>query len=355
MADTPVPITPLEGRTTIDDRLTFEPTRLGYDAARRVASIIASDVAPDVTGRAVVVAGDAFLVDLGNLGTAKLQLDMLAADYRRVAESLAPPPVALERKAFEKVAPTSVLPAVTVGLQSALGLASLLREDVEFHGVPTTIDAKAFEIAIAAALRAAAATTVHVPDLVVVRAPVDAPGSLREKLETMQAARRDAWQAAGPLLAELGPIDAALDAATRNNVPQEVEALSRRVFELRRQVEPLSQTLGQADRRLNELQAQWDKASETTGLTMLSRLLRAEALDAAQPIYLHAAVVASGGHHRVSRNLFRMLFVGDGLSSMGGVVVRWALLDTTGAFGKGGVRTARSSAAFPVPGTSGVD
>jgi hypothetical protein len=188
-----------------------------------------------------------------------------------------------------------------------------------------------------------------VPDFVVVSSPLTGQGSMLDRGQAMQDARHAAWQSVGPLLAELGKTDAALDAATRTNNAAQVDTLSRQVFELRKKVEPLTETLGQADRRLHDLQAQWDKVSETTGLTTLARLLRAELLHAKNPKYLHAVVVSSGGHNRVSRHLFRMLFVGDGLSSMGGVVVRWALLEPDGSFVKGGIRAARQSASFPGP------
>jgi hypothetical protein len=62
----------------------------------------------------------------------------------------------------------------------------------------------------------------------------------------------------------------------------------------------------------------------------LARLLRAEAIRVRQPAFLNAAVVASGGHNRIIRNLFRMLFLGDGLSFAGGATVRWALLGSDG-------------------------
>lgn len=345
MSDTTLPVDLPQGRTTIDDKLTFEPERLSYVAAVRVAALITADVANDIQGQAVVIARDTFLADLSNLAAAKVQLGLLADDYRSVSESLAPSE--LEGAALTRSLDVAAQ-GVTVGVQAALGLASLLREDVDLRGVPTKVDALAFEIALAQQLRTARAARVVIPDLTVMREPVSAADSLQAKWQAMQDARQAAWRAAAPLLAELGAADAALDAATRNNATSEIDRLSREVFAIRRRVEPLTETLGRADRRLGELQAQWDKA-DTTGLTLLARLLRAEVIDAPRPKYLHAAVVASGGHHRVSRHLLRLIFLGDGVTSMGGVVVRWALLESDGAFVKGGIRAARESAKFPGP------
>lgn len=346
-------VTPLEGKTTVDDKMTFEPERLSYAAAVRVAAFIASAVEPHLRAQSVVIAGDAFLADLGNLTTAKRQLTILADEYRRIVKTLTAAAAPAAGPAPAVVAPAVVpVPAIAAGLQSALGLVALLRENVEFRGVATKIDPRAFEIALAAELRKYPVASVFVPDLVAFTAAVNQQGSLSALWEAVQEARHDAWRAAGPLLAELGKKDAALDAATRNNAANEVEKLSLEVFELRRKVEPLTQTLGAADRRLHDLQSQWDKQSETTGLSMLTRLLRAEVIQLKAPKYLHAAVVSSGGHHRVSRHLFRMLFLGDGLSSMGGIVARWALLEQDGSFVNGGIRAARQSATFPGPLTS---
>jgi hypothetical protein len=79
-------------------------------------------------------------------------------------------------------------------------------------------------------------------------------------------------------------------------------------------------------------------------------MLRAEQLSITLKgaVYLHAAVVSSGGHNRVSRSLLRILFFGDGLSSMGGAVARWALLEADGAVTTGGIRAAREGARFPL-------
>lgn len=344
MPETTSATTSLEGTTTVDDKMTFEPGRLSYVAARRIATLVAQRVKPDVGSASVVLAGDAFLADLGNLGTAKLQLAMLADDYRRVSESLS----AATANRTASMTPTVVATAaVTAGLQGALGLVSLLRENVEFKGVETKVDPRAFEIALASQLKARGVAEVYVPDLMVLKTPADTDESFRGKWRAMQEARQAAWQSVGPLLADLARKDAELDLASRTGTAAQVAALSSDVLQLRRSVEPLTEILKHAETRLADLQAQWDKASETTGLTMLTRLLRAEAIDAMSPRYLHAALVLSGGHNRVSRNLFRMIFLGDGLSSMGGVVVRWALLEADGRFVAGDLSEARRAAQFP--------
>jgi hypothetical protein len=245
------------------------------------------------------------------------------------------------------------LAPLMAGLQSGLGLISLLRADVEFKGVATKIDARAFEIALAAELKQHGATKVFVPDFVVMSSFESGDDSLNARLSAVQQARQDAWRVAGPLLARLAKAEDKLNKAERtakeDGDDKEVERAYDEVAQLRRDIEPLTQTLGVADRRFTSLQAQWEKVNDTTGLTPLARMLRAEKLNAvATPVYLHAAIVSSGGHNRVSRSLLRMLFFGDGLSSMGGAVARWALLEADGAVTIGGIRAAREGARFPL-------
>jgi hypothetical protein len=316
MPDETQTVAPLEGTTAVDDKMTFEPERLSYAAARRVAMFVADAVVDDVGDAPVVIAGEAFLADLGNFSALKLQIDMLSDDFRRVTSSSTPAASVIPGTT---AALPAAIPAITAGLQSALGLVSLLRENVEFHGVASRIDPRSFEIAVAAELRARHIAKVIVPDLTVVRNPQADAESFRGKWQSMQEARQAAWRAAG--------------------FPAGAPA--------KKDAESQPEVLVQLDRRVAELQTQLDKTSEATGLTMLARLLRAEAIDRQRPRYLHCAVVSSGGHNRVSRHLFRMLFLGDGLSSMGGVVVRWALLEPDGSLGKGGVRAARRRATFP--------
>lgn len=342
-------VKPLEGTTTVDDKVAFEAERLSYRAASRLAVQVADLAASRVKGEVVVVAGDAFMADLGNLASARLQLEMLTRDFDGVAAlapASAPKYVAGPGLASMAIAVAPVA-AVTAGLQATLGLVSFLRENVEFKGVATKIDPRAFEIALAARLRRSGAKAVFVPDLLSLTTHRSDAESLQKRWSGMQRARQAAWKAAGPLLADLAAKESQLDAASKAGKPQDVERLSEDLFKLRRELEPFSETLQRAERRLSELQTQWDKVSETTGLSTLARLMRAEIVDEKSPLYVHAAVVASGGHNRISRNLFRIVFLGDGVSAMGGTVIRWALIDRDGSLALGGVLDARERARFP--------
>jgi hypothetical protein len=238
---------------------------------------------------------------------------------------------------------------VSAFLSAALGLVSIFREDVEYHGAQTAIDSLAFELALAAQLTRGdnKAAKVFVPDLMGVPLSESSKGSLRDRLEGVQNSKTKAWASIGPAIKQLVQLEAELDQATKEKNQKVVDRLSSEVGYTRRDIDPLVSPLGRADQRFDNLQAQWAQVDQTTGLSPLARLLRAEAIHALQPLYLHAAIVSSGGHHRISHNLFRTMFLGDGLSFAGGAIARWALLEKEGSVADGGIVTVqRTSGTF---------
>lgn len=369
-ADAPA-VTPLEGKTTLDDKVSFEPTRLSYRCAERLAARIADAIASLVNGRKVVVAGVPFLTDLANFNALGATLDGLRKDYESLEASAqrferlrlgigvdkksgaAPLPAdlgeAANLDAKDAAAKMKLLSApVLLGVQTALGLVSLLRSDVEYVGAMTVIDPLAFELGLAVALQRKKAEAVFVPELAVV-SPTAAGGSLVNRIERVQKAKRSAWAAIAPTVAELARLDVELVEAEADKDQRAVDRLAAQQAVLHRELDPISEPLSRADQRLSELWSQWDKVDEHSGLTVFARLLRAEALNALAPVYVHATVVASGGHHRVSRSLWRTMFSGDGLSAMGGAIVRWAVLGSDGTVLEGGIMADRESATFPPP------
>jgi hypothetical protein len=343
-------VTPLEGKTSVDAQMFFEPEALSYLSAVTVAEQIASALLTDINGKNVVIAGERLLADFTNLQAILIRLDSLHYDYESIAQlaedvrttrseeakaaaadmNLLVPAAALETTISAAINP------IGAALNAAIGLVSLFREDVEYRGIKTVIDSLAFEIALAESIKKHCATAVFIPDLMILNEPLTAEGSLSDGLNKVQQAKTDAWTVVGPLVAELVELEANLDLASRNNGQELVNALTLQISKLRRDMQPISDPLSRADRMLSELQNQLVEPDETK-ISMLARLLRAEVIRSTQPIYIHAKVVSSGGHHRISRNLFRMLFLGDGLSFAGGVIVRWALLLESGAVEKGGL------------------
>ena len=361
----PIPgVTPLTGSTTVDANVVFEPERLTYIVAGEIAARIVAKIAghKDVDAeQPVVVAGMSFLADLGNLAATGVLLDALLQDYETLAQRAeqrnrdrgrgareAQPPAALSSLSIVPAA--SVLGAGTslvAGLTGVLGVASLFREDVSFTGVKAAVDSLSFTIAIARELKARGFKQVLIPELYVILNQNSGSGSLPARLRAVEEARLKVWQQVTPMISKLVALDAELEQKAASKNQAEVDRLTQEVNELRSDLNPISDPLAKMDQRLTDLLADLQKTDPASGLSGLARLLRAEAIGAVNPNYLLAKIVASGGHNRVSRSLLRTLFIGDGLSFMGGCVARWALLDSHGAFGHGGISSGRKAGKFP--------
>jgi hypothetical protein len=299
----------------------------------------------DTCKHIVAIAGIHLLADFANLQASYLILDSLGQDYESIggqASALADDrslSVAHFESEVPRAASLTQIPDATTTLSAVvgatLGLVGMFRADVDYHGEKTVVDALAFEIALAAEIKARGATKVFVPDLMVIPAMKAVKDSLQDRLDRVQRAKAKAWASVGPLVSELVRIEGELDQAVANKDQAAVDALSREVSDMRRDLAPVADPLSRLDQRLSELQIQWNQVDSSSGLLQLARLLRAEAIKAEKPLFLHATVVSSGGFYRISRNLFRMFFMGDGLSFAGGATVRWALLNHDGSVEKG--------------------
>lgn len=356
----PDQVTSLDGTTTIDDKMQFEPVRLSYEAAQAIAEQVAAAVASGVKDKPlVVVAGARLLADLGNLVATKIMLDGFAEDFKSLksagdvaAGRSVPAAVATADEVRRQAvpAPAMMLPAlgaITAGAQSALALLGLFRENVDFRGVAVAIDATALELALAAHLAAHGAGEVIVPDLSVPSEPAAGDGTLRDALLAAHSERAAAWRAVAPLIALRAEAEAQLDDATTREDDEAVDAAAARVREVRRALDPISGPLASLEQRFDELQGQLTKVSDADGgLTVLARLFRAEAIRAREPIYVHIRALSAGGANRVSRSLLRTIFTGDGLSATGGIVVSWALLTATGDVLAGGIASRAHGAKF---------
>jgi hypothetical protein len=345
--------TPLQGKTSIDDKMFFDPERLSYKGAAHIAGKIACKIREQVHGRVVVIAGTRLLADFANLQAVYAILDELRREYSSISDQAQAPvaPIAPKESkiidegfvddavgAVAKAAASTITP-VTTAVGAALGLVSLFRQDVEYHGEKTVVDALAFEIALAAQVHHHGAEKVFVPDLSVLPALKIEDSRLQDSLNEVLKAKADAWTAVGPMISDLVRLEGELDQAAQAKKQDDLDRLSIEVSNMRRDLAPIADPLGRLDQRLADLQSQLNQVEPTTGLIELARLLRAEWLRVKNPTYLHAAVVSSGGSYRITRNLFRTLFMGDGLSFSGGTTVRWALLEEDGSVALGGIET----------------
>jgi hypothetical protein len=248
--------------------------------------------------------------------------------------------------ALVSAALTGVIAPATALINAAVGLISFFRQDVAYHGAQTPVDTLAFEIALGSQLKEMNAKEVIIPDLRVALNTSTNADSLSFRLAKVQTAKSDAWGLIGPMITELVQLEADLEKAGRDMNQTEFDRLSTLVSDLRRDMQPISEPLARSDQRFSDLQNQWNRRDESTGLAELARILRAECILELKPTYLHAKVISSGGHHRISRSLFRTLFVGDGLSFAGGATARWALLGESGSLTKGGILVRRATGSF---------
>jgi len=348
-------VTSVAGKTTLDDKMSFEPERLAYVSAGTVAGRIAKRVVADVgTTRPVVISGGELMADLTNLAATEMLLKQVVAQYKTceaLGEAMTKAEEGDERMMIAASAAAAAgLPGVApllTAAQSAIALLGLFREDVEYRGAKTEVDQMAFRFALAAHLKDKG-VDVRTYDTALPAAPAAGASAIEQALADAEAARVAAWTALAPHLAALAEAQAQLDSAARmpNNAAA-VQNAAKDVTALRQKISPVSDALDRADAQFSHLRTQLEKVDDTTGMMTLGKLLRAERMKAGNPALLHVRIVSSGGHHRVTQPLWRTMFWGPDVSAMGGVVARWALLETNGAFRIGGIEDQRTRADYP--------
>jgi hypothetical protein len=339
-------VTALDGKTTLDGKMFFEPERLAYESTNTIAAAISATVEPLVKDqRPVVITAGEFLADLSNLTAVDAQLTNVVEQYatcKRLGAAInSPTPESLSAAAAGIAG--IIGPAVTV-LTSAIGLVSLFRENVDLSGVKTDMDQLAFRIVVAARLKVGNITVrLYETEL---PSPVNA-SPLLEALKDAENARAEAWEALAPHLAALAEAQAKLDAAARvQNNAAAVDQAAKEVTAKRQKITPVTNLLERADAQLASLRAHLEKVDEKSGMMTLGKLLRAERAKRDNAYILHVGVVAAGGHHRVAHSLFRRR---DSVGATGGAVARWAFLDSDGTFLAGAVSDAQLHEKFPEP------
>lgn len=338
-------VKPVDGTTTVDEKVVFEPERLSYESAAALAGRLAELIRGDIEKKEVVIAGTRLLADLASLHGARVLLDTLQQEYDGMTLHVTD---AVDRRMKTRavtaltaaLAPAAPAVAVVGTVASAvLGVMSLFRENVAYAGRVTAVDPLAFELSLADALTRGGASRVFVPELLTLK-PSEDEWSLIGRLNRVERARAGVWAGLGPLVSHLVLLEGELAAAVDAGDAVRTTELTAEVSALRKEMEPLTIPLDRTDRRLSELQKEWSAVDPATGLTYVARLLRAESLTRLGAVYVHAAVVASGGHARTRSSLWRTVFSGEGLSFSGGVIVRWGVLESDGVVKRGGILTA---------------
>lgn len=347
-----------EGTTTVDDKLVFQEAICSYASIKRICGKIVEDAAASIPhGQTIVIADLAFLSDLANLRAAYLTLSNMSSSFSTLRQKGQD---AVERRmklrpvlkdmyvasmATAALSLSGLSSAVAPVLETALGVVGLFREDADYKGGSPVVEPLAFAIELASCLKqlmADSALTVYVPMFVALPGSSKA-GHLKDLLEQVEGKRAAAWKIVAPLVSDLADVEARLEAAVLAKDQVEIEAVSAELRDLNTHMQPITTVFGRADQRFTDTQNLWAQVDAKSGLTLLARLLRAEAIQALDPMYLHAEVVASGGFTRVAKGFFTNLVGQDGLSISGSAVVRWSLLDGSGALVTGDVVTSSVS------------
>ncbi len=376
-------VTPLEGKTTVDQQYTFPPLVLAYAASERMTSKIAAQIATIIEERRVnararprVViyqAGDSILgqraiyAQLNNrLDSIIARIDQCEKDFEAAKSEMAalsdPKKAAadyLERArsylAAEAAAATQGLgPAMMAGagfdegitaanstVQSIIQLISLFRTDTTIGGVAINIDVDAIAAQLGHNLQnSSLAPVINYPSLMMnVDSAIlkkfgemnDRQGLLTTHTIEIDAFSRDLALAEGVIEDQIkkqpprpAPDDTAKITALAISLAQEDnQRRTATLNDLKQRSTSLEQLVSGIDKGL-------ETVDEKTGMTPLASIMKTEALMAAldQPntysVLLKA--VAGGGATQIDRNLF----TGSRLRQLGGAVFITTLTDNKG-------------------------
>lgn len=363
MPDNDQPVKLLEGKTSVDGSMLLEPQILSYQSAKILASKIAELVKENLSQKtnAIVLADSKFLADYASLKAAYFSLDHLIEAYGNLAKAVSELTHKHQKESISDTAPSvlsepkiagigaaalaipSVISPALAALNASIELLGFFRQDVEFHGVTTAIDALSFQIALAHELKETNKDfNILIPALQMFPSVNKESDSLEKRLSQLEANKAELWSQLYPLINSLAQEEADLEIAVSKKDEAEIEALRVKITKHRRDLQPISDNLGLIDQRYSNLLREWDGTDET-GIPKIARMLRAEFIHLKNPVYLHAEVVLSGGYYKIKRNLFRTLFTGDGLHFTGGAVIRWALIMNDDVFINGGILHAEVS------------
>lgn len=295
----------LEGKLTIDEKVTIESQTLAYESMTKIAAQIAKEVKAANAPR-IVIYHDKDMASLLELRTFLAQ----AKAIQQAFEDATPKPARRGNLEFavESVIATGAL-AVTAA-KTLVDLVALFRTDTAITGVEVTLD----DTALAASVGHSLGGVVFYPQV----QPLDfsshaafTKSEVVTVLDGLHKARQDAEAA----------------------VKRETEALETTVADedaRKTAADLLKEPLTKADALYQPFRDALFKADDT-GTNALARLLRAEVLasrleeNGSHLLYLK--VVKAGGSNRITRNLF----TGSKLWHSGGAIVTYLLFRSDGS------------------------
>src|ERR1700675_1259757 len=371
----PSNVKPLEGTTTIDDKLSIECDILCYASVNNIAFQIALEFNKiRESGALVIILDDTSKQALHLVRVLVWQTDFLIQEFARAAQEAAPQVPALAEAAAPQVRVpmegetmlegfVPALPAVTaiktaataatdVG-RSVIDLLSLFRTDTSYAGRTVTVNENSLMLSLAGKLVERQHSVIYPKLLLFPPSPAVSQSAkdFQNLLQALLDARDDANEAVRALASRVAVATQELSSVykkhTHRRNRQELttdHVLASREQQLikdRLQLAGWQKWFTDLDSQLQALLKALN-APDANGVVLLQMLQIAQELlsrfnEAPENTYfLHAEVVSSGGSYRIRRNLFRTLFWSDGLSYSGGAIVSYAFFDSNAVIVKSG-------------------
>ena len=338
-------VKPLDGSTTIDDKVFLECEILAQEAVSKISQRIAHEIHELASEQrpATIILVDATIASaLQMLAALELQLAFFEKSFAAVAPAGQPTAGNVTRLA---AVPGLGIGAVTGAVQGVLDLLGLFRQDTQFNGRSVNIKDQALFLEIAHFLRVKKFQVLH-PRLLSYQASEAiqlSESTLGKLFDGVFTARSAAVSRFRPQLARVSGIEQqildrerdfpAADPARQKILTAEIQDLKNQLIDARKNLDPDLVLFDNTDTQWNELTKGLNAPDAKTGQVPIQLINRAvEAVcrfktAESTACFLYAEAIVAGGTTRIRRNLWRTLFVGDGLTFSGGAIVAYALFD----------------------------
>jgi hypothetical protein len=346
-------VKPLEGKTTIDDKLSIECELLCYNSLNKIAAQIAAEFSEGHSSAHVIFLDDTCRSALQVHRAFSLEVELLKHEFGRVKEAAAPELPATEGEVVqEALTPGLVTSALKASVNGARGLAgsvidllALFRTDTTYSGRTVTINQNSLALSLAGALTKRGHSVIY-PKLLLF--PTSNSASQTEKefssfLQSLVDARDGANDAVHSLatrvalgsqhLSELQKSRKHTHQREESNANQQIVSQQQQLIKDRLQLEDCQRWFTTLDGHFQAM-IKTLNTPDAKGIVPLQLLQIAQQLLSrfsgapTNTFFLHAEVANAGGSYRIRRNLLRTLFWSDGLSYSGGVIVSYAFVDS---------------------------
>jgi hypothetical protein len=340
----------LDGKTTVDDKVFLECEFLCHLALSKVAEKIALEVCEATNGRSldkapirIVLLDQSLVLSLQMLAALELQLALFEKAFRAIA----PGTSSREKRGMRLAGVVPSLKDFTGGVEGVLDLLGLFRQDTQFSGRPVAIKENALFLEIAHFLLRHEFEVMY-PKLLSFQAkePMQlSQARLGDLFDAVFRERQGAVERLRPLLQSSAQIEREILIREREFVTAiptrqaeltlEIQDLKNQLIGVRRNLDPDLVLFESTDVQLTDLQKSLVAVDPKSGMVALHQLNQAaaavEQFRAApkEAYFLFAEGIAAGGTIRIRRNLWRTLFLGDGVEFSGGAIVAYGLFDHT--------------------------